>query len=93
MADDIRRDEVVKSVRLTAVPEQAGSADYYRIAAAADLPFENCSLYGYLRLRACVEKSRLDGNSIWPISTLWAAVTRSYFSINRKDYFDDQCNE
>src|SRR6201981_284887 len=23
--------------------EQAGSADYYRIAAAADLPFENCS--------------------------------------------------
>src|SRR5262244_443913 len=29
--------------KLVLAAEQAGSADYYRIAAAADLPFENCS--------------------------------------------------
>src|SRR5580700_4881003 len=29
--------------KLISAAEQAGSADYYRIAAAADLPFENCS--------------------------------------------------
>jgi len=29
--------------KLVSAAEQAGSADYYRIAAAADLPFENCS--------------------------------------------------
>jgi SAM-dependent methyltransferase len=29
--------------KLVSVAEQAGSADAYRIAAAADLPFENCS--------------------------------------------------
>ena len=28
---------------LISAAEQAGSADYYRIAAAGDLPFENCS--------------------------------------------------
>jgi SAM-dependent methyltransferase len=29
--------------KLISAAEQAGSADYYRIAAAADLPFDNCS--------------------------------------------------
>ena len=29
--------------RLVSAAEQAGLADYYGIAAAADLPFENCS--------------------------------------------------
>src|SRR5499433_4329188 len=29
--------------KLVSAAEQAGSADYYRIAAAADLPFENCT--------------------------------------------------
>src|SRR5215831_16913047 len=29
--------------KLISAAEQAGSADYYRVAAAADLPFENCN--------------------------------------------------